>query len=287
MFLQGATVKKNKLYISLLALAISAPLSFAAVKTVNNGNTLNNATNSSGTNAISSEQKTQIEQIIHDYLVNHPEVLIEASQSLQKKQQQAMQEEARKAIIANQEKLFTEKLAVAGNPDGNITIVEFFDYQCIHCKKMQPVLENLIQNNKNLRVIYKEFPIFGKSSEIASKAALASALQGKYKEMHLALINVDKRLDDEVVMDVAKSVGLNLEKLKKDMESDVVINALNQNRQLAEEMHLMGTPAFVLAKTSDGKLQKDSEPVFIPGAFSEENMQSLINDLNKKEVKQN
>lgn len=277
-------MKKTKLFTSLMALTLVAPLAFAApVKTDDlKNNSLNNGDKQQGAHLISPEQKTQIEKIVHDYLVNHPEVLIEASQSLQKKQQQAMQEEAKKAIIENQDKLFTEKLAVVGNPNGNMTIVEFFDYQCIHCKKMQPVLDALIKKNKNLRVIYKEFPIFGKSSEIASRAALAAAMQGKYKEMHNALIDVEKRLDDEVVMQTAKSIGLNIEKLKKDMESDVINKALDENRQLAEKMHLMGTPAFILAKTSNGKLQKGSDPVFIPGAFSEENMQSLINEAGKK-----
>ncbi len=227
----------------------------------------------------SPEQKKQIEQVVHDYLISNPEVLIEASQSLQKKQQEAMQTEAKKAIEENAKDIFTEKLAVVGNKDGNVTVVEFFDYQCIHCKKMQPVINNLLEKNNKLRVVYKEFPIFGKSSEFASKAALAAAMQGKYKEMHEALLNIEQRLDETIVMDTAKSLGLDLDKLKTDMQSKTVTDSLDENRKLAERMHLMGTPAFIVAATPEGKLKENSDPAFIPGAATEENMQNLIDKM--------
>ncbi|MCP0914192.1 MULTISPECIES: DsbA family protein [Legionella] len=230
----------------------------------------------SAAETMSAEQKKEIEQIIHDYLVNNPEVLVEASQALQQKQQQSMQEQAKGAIIENAEQLFNEKLAIAGNPKGNVTLVEFFDYQCIHCKKMKPIISALIKKDANLRVIYKEFPIFGKSSELASQVALAAAMQGKYQQMHDALLDLNKRLDETIIMDAAKSVGLDLEKLKKDMESKQVMDALNANRELAEKMHLMGTPAFIIAATPGGQFKKDSEPAFIPGAASEETLQDLI-----------
>lgn len=226
--------------------------------------------------ALSSAQKKEIEQLIHDYLVNNPEVLVEASQALQQKQQQSMQEQAKAAISEHAKALFTEDLAVAGNPKGNVTIVEFFDYQCIHCKKMQPVISELINKDKNVRVIYKEFPIFGKTSELASKVALAAAMQGKYKLMHDALLSVDKRLNETIIMEKAKAVGLNMEKLKKDMDSDRVKTELKENRELAENMHLMGTPAFIVAATPNGEFKKDSNPAFIPGAASEEALQNLI-----------
>ncbi|KTD22957.1 DsbA family protein [Legionella londiniensis] len=227
----------------------------------------------------SAEQKKEVEQIVHDYLVNNPEVLIEASQALQQKQQQNMQEQARDAIRQNADQLFKENLAVAGNPKGNVTLVEFFDYQCIHCKKMKPVISELLKKDKNLRVIYKEFPIFGKSSELASKAALAAALQGKYQQMHDALLSLDKRLNETIIMDTAKSVGLDVNKLKKDMSGEQVKTALEQNRQLAEKMHLMGTPAFIVAATPNGEFKKDSEPAFIPGAASEETLQEMIKQV--------
>lgn len=226
--------------------------------------------------AFSAAQKKEIEQLVHDYLVKNPEVLVEASQALQQKQQQGMQEQAKSAISKHADRLFTEKLAVAGNPKGNVTLVEFFDYQCIHCKKMNPVIDALIKKDKNLRVIYKEFPIFGKASELASKAALAAAMQGKYDKMHDALLGVEKRLNEKLIMDKAKSVGLNLETLKKDMNSKTVAQALKDNRKLAEDMRLMGTPAFIIAATPNGQFKPNSDPAFIPGAASEEALQNLI-----------
>ena len=229
-----------------------------------------------GANEFSPEQKKQVEQIVHDYLVNSPEVLLEASQALQQKQQLTMQKEAKSAILQHVNELLTEKLAVGGNPKGGVTLVEFFDYQCIHCKKMQPTIAGLIKKDANLRVVYKEFPIFGKSSEVASKAALAAAMQGKYLAMQDALLQLNKPLDDKMIMDTAKSVGLNMDKLKVDMDSKAVADELDANRKLAEKMHLMGTPAIVVLSTPAGVLKAGTEPAFIPGAASPEALQALI-----------
>lgn len=225
----------------------------------------------------SPEQKKQIEQVVHDYLVNSPEVLLEASQALQQKQQQTMQKEAKSAILKHVNELLTGKLAVGGNVQGNVTLVEFFDYQCIHCKKMKPTIADLVKKEPALKVIYKEFPIFGKSSEIASKAALAAAMQGKYTAMQDALLQINKPLDEAMVMDAAKSVGLNMDKLKVDMASSAIADELAANRKLAEQMHLMGTPAIVVLATPNGVFKTGTEPAFIPGAATPEALQALIN----------
>lgn len=227
--------------------------------------------------SMSDAQKKEIEKVVHDYLINNPEVLLEASQALQQKQQQNMQQQAQSAIQENAEILFqNNKLTTVGNPKGNVTVVEFFDYQCIHCKKMAPIMESLVKKDSDLRVVYKEFPIFGKSSEMASRVALAAGMQGKYAQMHNALLDTEKRLDEKVVMDLAKSVGLDLKTLKKDMDSKKVTEILDANRQLAEKLHLMGTPAFIVAATPEGKFKKGSEPSFVPGASTEEALQEMI-----------
>lgn len=248
----------------LLATAMTSPVAMAA----------NSSSNSS--DMMSATQKKEVEKIIHDYLVNNPEVLLEASQALQQKQQQAMQQQAQSAIKDNAKALISDNLTVVGNPKGNVTLVEFFDYQCIHCKKMAPVISELIKKDNNLRVVYKEFPIFGKSSDTASRAALAAGMQGKYLEMHEALLKQNKRLNDQVIMDVAKTLGLDLTKLKTDMESKTVTDALDANRQLAEKLHLMGTPAFIILGTPGGQVKEGNAPSFIPGAASEEALQDLI-----------
>lgn len=226
----------------------------------------------------SDDQKKAIQSVVHDYLVNQPEVLIEASQALQSKQQQNMQSEVQGLIKKHAAAVFDGTQAVAGNPKGNVTLVEFFDYQCIHCKKMTSTVDAAIKANPNLRVVFKEFPIFGEGSAYAARAALAAAQQNKYFQMHAALLNVGKQLNQEEVMKIAKSLNLNIEKLKKDMDSQGVKDTLANNRKLAENLHLMGTPAFIIASTPDGKYQpNDKKPiVFIPGAITQEALTDLI-----------
>lgn len=226
--------------------------------------------------AMTDAQKKDIQKVIHDYLVSNPEVLLEASQALQQRQQQTMQEQAKSAIQEQAANIFNDKFTIAGNPKGNVTLVEFFDYQCIHCKKMSAVIADLIAKNNNLRVIYKEFPIFGKSSDMASKIAIAAAMQGKYAAMHQALLKADKRLTDESVMEIAKSAGVDMAKLKTDMESKEVAEILDANRFLAEKLHLMGTPAFIVASTPGGEFKAGSETFFIPGAATLETLQEMI-----------
>lgn len=226
--------------------------------------------------SITDAQKIEIQKIVHDYLVNNPEVLIESSQALQRKQQDAMTAEAQKAILGNTDQLLSDTLTTVGNPKGNVTLVEFFDYQCGHCKKMDPVVDALIKKQGHLKVVYKEFPIFGKSSETASKVALAASMQGKYLPMHQALMKEDKRLTDDIVMKLARSVGLNMDKLKQDMQSKVVNDALTANNDLAQKLRLMGTPAFIIAATPQGQFKQGSEPVFIPGAASEQALTDII-----------
>ena len=228
------------------------------------------------TDTMSDAQKKAIENVVHDYLVKNPEVLVEVSQVLQQKQQKNAQDQAKSAVFDNADALFNGTVTVVGNPTGKVTLVEFFDYQCIHCVKMAPALANLVKKNPDLRVIYKEFPIFGDSSVTASKAALAAGMQGKYVQMHDALLKAGKRLDDKTVMAKAKSVGLDMNKLKKDMDSKEVAAMLDANRELADKMHLQGTPAFVIASTPAGKFNTKSEPTFIPGGSSEDVLQGMI-----------
>lgn len=228
--------------------------------------------------ALTDAQKKEMQQLIHDYLVKNPEVLLEASQALQQKQQQDAQVQAQVAIKDNSSQLFQDKLATVGNPKGNVTLVEFFDYQCIHCQKMSPVIDSIVKKDSDVRVVYKEFPIFGKSSEVASRAALAAGMQGKYQAMHNALFKIDKRLDEELIMNAAKSIGLDMAKLKKDMDSKEVSGILAANRQLAEKLHLMGTPAFIVGATPNGQFKQGSQAAFVPGAASEDALQKMIKE---------
>ena len=227
-------------------------------------------------------QKKQIEKIIHDYLLNNPQILVEVSQKLQEQQQkdmQAMEKKAEKTIPKLARKLFNDKDSPSmGDANAPVTIVEFFDYQCSHCKDMSEVLDGLSKKNKDIRVVYKEFPIFGNASMEAARAALAANMQGKYAAMHDALMNTSNPLTDKKVMEAAKTAGLDIKKLKIDMQGEVVKEELEENLMLSQKLGLMGTPAFVVGHTQKGS--KTDVPVFfVPGATSEEMLQSYIEKM--------
>lgn len=230
--------------------------------------------------ALTPAQTEAVKKVVHDYLIASPEVLIEASKSLQEKQKQRMQEDAEKGVKQNFKKLVDSKTSlVIGNPEGSIVLVEFIDYQCGHCKTMSAVVDELAKKNKDLKVVVKQLPIFGEKSEFASKAALASMKQGKDKfaVFHKALFNSKSRLSEKVVMDIAKSSNLDETKLRQDMNDPAVKQELADNIKLAGELKLPGTPAFLIAN-KDG-----SETAFIPGAIPnpEKEFQGLIDKARK------
>ena len=227
-------------------------------------------------------QKEMMGKVVHDYLVKNPEVLIEASQALQQKQQKVMQEQAQSAIGANIKALLAQPLTTVGNPKGDVTLVEFFDYQCVHCKKMAPMIKSLLAKNPQLRVVYHELPIFGKTSTTASEAALAAAKMHQYEAMHDKLIAQDKPLTEQIIYGLAKQLNLDLPKLKAQMDSKEIATILKDNQTLAEKLHLLGTPAFVIAATPKGAMSAVGNPVFIPGATSEDSLATMINDAGKK-----
>jgi protein-disulfide isomerase len=222
------------------------------------------------------DQKTQIEQIIHDYLVNKPEVLIEASKSLQQKQMADVSSKAKDAITKNAAALFNSALAPRiGNADGDVTVVEFLDYQCGHCKTMSPVIAELVKADPKVKVVVRGLPIFGDASKSATKAVIAATKQGADKSIKLndALLTTTEPLNEKSILNWAKKSGLDVNKLKKDMASKEVEDQITENFRLARELGLMGTPAFVLGNRNYSKTE------FIPGATSKDDLTVLIAKL--------
>lgn len=219
----------------------------------------------------SPEQTKSIEKIVHNYLLTNPEVLMEASKSLQLKQVQS-------AIHRNAKKLFASSATpMAGNKRGSVNVVMFFDYQCPHCKRMVKSNENIMKQNPEVRFVFKELPIFGATSQFASSAALAAAKQGKYIQFHNKLMETKGRLSEDDVIKVAKAVGLNVDKMKKDMKSQTVLNELKQNYLLADSLSIQGTPAFIVGRyPSTGNNYN-----FIPGATTAQELQAAINQVKK------
>jgi protein-disulfide isomerase len=219
-------------------------------------------------------QTTAIEKIVHDYLVTNPEVLVEASKTLQAQQQKKMESEAMTSVMQNKAKLFDDAQSPSvGDKAAPVAVVEFFDYQCGHCREMQPQVDKLIQQDKSVRVIFKELPIFGGASQLAAKAALAAAMQpgNKYYAFHNALFGAQGPLNNDSIMAIAKKEGLDAAKLQKDMNSPVVEQQLKSNFELAQALHVMGTPTFVIGNKAETKFK------YIPGATSLDDLKKQIN----------
>lgn len=134
---------------------------------------------------------------------------------------------------------------VLGNPDGDITLTEFFDYNCPFCRTMMPVVQRLIGSDPQLRVVYREVPVFGEGSDFAARASLASLQQGKYWQFHAALMGMKDRAQEASVMRIARRVGLDEAKLRRDMEADSVTRHIGTSLELADHMGLRGTPTFI------------------------------------------
>jgi len=201
--------------------------------------------------------KDQVEQIVHDYIVNNPKIIMDSVDSYMKRAQETQSSEG---IKKNQDTLAKDTSSPsAGNPDGDVTVVEFFDYNCHFCKGAFPALQSVIAKDKKVRVVFKEFPILGPSSETAAKWALAAQKQKKYYEFHTAMMNNKEPIDDGLLERVAKSVGMDVAKAKQDITSPEILAQLSKNRTLAGELGISGTPAFIIGdQISRGAIPQES-----------------------------
>jgi protein-disulfide isomerase len=217
------------LFAALLALSLLAPLASAQET------------------SIAPDQKTEIEKIVHDYLIAHPEVIREAIQALQAKEEQNKADAQTQSVLQNKDKLFNDPdTPVVGNAMGDVTVVEFFDYHCPYCKAVASPLDQLIQEDKGVRLVLKEFPILGEDSILASHAALASVGQGKYWAFHQALMEHRGKFDMEVIKTIAAKVGLDPAKLEADMGELKIEPQISANHKLAQDLDIGATPTFII-----------------------------------------
>ena len=209
--------------------------------------------------------KAKMEQIIHDYLMAHPEVILESVDNYQKQQEKAAAQKQAQALIDRRQELQrTPDDPVIGNPNGDVTIVEFFDYRCPYCKSVAPAFIELYEKDGNARFVLKEFPILGPESEFAAKAALAAQKQGKYRDLHLAMMAFKGKLTNDDVRQLAAKVGIDVPKLENDMQDPAITAAINRNYALAEALGIKGTPAFIIGDE------------LVPGAITTEEMRKRI-----------
>jgi protein-disulfide isomerase len=197
--------------------------------------------------AFTPAQRKEIEAIIKDILLNNPEVLLEAQNALESKMDKIQADRMAVAIKENAGELYRPTGSpVVGNVKGDVPVIEFFDYNCGYCKKAFLDLAKLMDRDKKVRVILKEFPILAKGSEEASRVALAAKMQGKYWEFHRAMLESQGQANEASALRVAEKLGLDMARLKKDMASAEVKKEIDDTRQLATKMGIQGTPHFIV-----------------------------------------
>ncbi len=168
-------------------------------------------------------------------------------------------------IVARRDEVLNDPASpVGGNPDGDVTLVEFFDYQCPYCKTIFPSIQALLAEDRELRYVFKEIPILGKDSVFAARAALAARRQGKYLEFHMALMPTRGKLTETRVMWLAEKVGLDVGRLRRDMADRTIGDMIRRNLELADALGIYGTPAFIIGDTQ------------VPGAVEIDTLKTLI-----------
>jgi protein-disulfide isomerase len=203
--------------------------------------------------SFSTDQREEIGTIIKDYLLSHPEVMQDVMAELEKRQQSADAEKHRAAVAENKTALFSSPhQVVLGNPQGNVTMVEFFDYNCGYCKRAMADMLDLIKADGNLKFVLKEFPVLGEGSVEAARVAVAARMQDgtgkKYIEFHQKLLGGRGAADKMRALAVAKEVGFDMPRLERDMGSDEVKKTIEENMKLAEALGVSGTPSYVVGE---------------------------------------
>jgi protein-disulfide isomerase len=197
--------------------------------------------------SFSSEQKGELEKIIKEYLLANPEIFLEVQTALETKMEKEQAEKLKVAIAENAKEIYRDPGAdTAGNPNGDITVVEFFDYNCGYCKRGLRDVIKLVESDPKVRVVFKELPILSKGSEEASRVAIASSRQGKYWEMHRAMLESKGTMNEANALAIAGKLGLDVEKLKQDMASPEVEAEIKKSEALAKKMGVNGTPHFLV-----------------------------------------
>jgi protein-disulfide isomerase len=203
--------------------------------------------------SFSDTQRGDIETIVKNYLVAHPEVLEDAMAELSKRQAAAETEKHQASIAENAETIFNSPRGVMiGNKDGDVTFVEFFDYNCGYCKRAMGDMLDLMKNDPKLKVVLKEFPVLGPGSVEAAQVAVAARMQDpsgkKYLDFHQKLLGGRGQADKARAMAAAKDAGFDMARLEKDLASPEVRATIEENFKLAEEMGMNGTPSYVIGK---------------------------------------
>ncbi|MEX2127242.1 MAG: DsbA family protein [Xanthobacteraceae bacterium] len=218
------------------------------------------------------EPKDEFERRVRDYILANPEIIIEAVRRFETRQNAAAESEAATVLKMRAEEILRDADSpVGGNPNGDVSLVEFADYNCPYCRRVAAVMIEAEAADPQLRIVYKEFPILGPNSTFAAKAALAAHRQGKYPPFHKALMQSQGQADESSVLEVARSVGVDVERMKADMNDAAIGTAIERNLALAQVLRITGTPGFVIGKE------------IVRGAIDLKTMQALIQRARRAE----
>lgn len=223
------------------------------------GLTTNNQSNVENLN------QDQVNAYIREYLLSNPEIIPEAVEVLRSRQNAS-------ALMESEELLYNDGYShIAGNENGDITIVEFYDYNCGYCKQVPEHIAQLIEEDQNVKIIFKELPILAESSQYASVAAMASMKQGKFMDFHSALMKNKRQLTEELILQIARDSGVNEAKLLEDMADPEIETNLMKNKYLVQNIGISGTPGFVIGTQ------------VIPGYIPYEKLKGIIDEERKKQ----
>lgn len=217
--------------------------------------------------SLTPEQERAIQKLIIKTIKQRPELIPEALKSLEAKKKYSEEELVQQTLINRSDDIYRNADdPVGGNPEGDVTLVEFFDYRCGYCKRVHPSVMKLLKEDGNIRYVYKEFPILGPDSVYAARAALASRAQGKYTEFSKALMESRGALGKGKVLAIARKSGLDTAALEAEMTArkDSIEKIIQQNYQLAQDLNIKGTPGFVIGD------------LVIRGALEFEDLKSVV-----------
>ncbi len=216
---------------------------------------------------LTDQQKSQIEALVRNYIANNPEMIVDAVRSYQAQQRVAEEAARAKQLVEMQQQLENSATSpVGGNPDGDVTLVEFFDYRCGYCKRVHDTVVETVKADGNVKLVYKEFPILGPESVAAARAALAIhfAIPEKYKTFNDALMRARGALTEDRVVQIAESLNISADALSAALDNPKVDQEIGHNMALARALDINGTPAFVIRNK------------IVPGAVDAETLKKLI-----------
>ncbi len=209
----------------------------------------------------------EVKRLALEAIRENPQIIMEAVAILQAREEEAARSAT--AQVLSEQRLMLEQdpnAPVIGNPEGDVTLVEFFDYNCPYCKRAAPDVKTLLEFDDNVRIVYREWPILGEGSVFAARAALAARNQGKYEEFHWAMMELNGRAEEASVLRVAAGLGIDIDRLKADMQSEDVEEHIQTSMNLASLLGFNGTPSWVIGDN------------LVPGLVAIDELQRLIEE---------